>query len=83
MSIRLLLADDQELVRAGLRLILETQDDLEVVGEAADGEEAIRRARDLRPDVIVMDVRMPKVDGVEATARIVESGSNRRRESWC
>jgi DNA-binding NarL/FixJ family response regulator len=69
-SIRLLIVDDQELVRTGLRLFLETQDDLEVVGEAGDGAEAIERARELRPDVVLMDIRMPRVDGVEATARL-------------
>src|SRR5918994_1524055 len=69
MSIRLLIVDDQELVRTGFRLFLETQDDLEVVGEACDGAEAIERARKLRPDVVLMDIRMPRMDGVEATAR--------------
>jgi DNA-binding NarL/FixJ family response regulator len=74
MSIRLLIVDDQELVRTGLRLFLETQDDLEVVGEAADGAEAIERARELRPDVVLMDIRMPRTDGVEATARLAAAG---------
>jgi DNA-binding NarL/FixJ family response regulator len=69
-SVRLLIVDDQELVRTGFRLFLETQDDLEVVGEAGDGEEAIELARELRPDVILMDIRMPRMDGVEATARL-------------
>jgi DNA-binding NarL/FixJ family response regulator len=69
-SIRLLIVDDQELIRTGLRLFLETQDELEVIGEAGDGAEAIERARELRPDVILMDIRMPNVDGVEATARL-------------
>ena len=73
MSIRLLIVDDQELVRTGFRLFLETQNDLEVVGEAGDGEEAIELARDLRPDVILMDIRMPRMDGVEATVRLTTS----------
>jgi DNA-binding NarL/FixJ family response regulator len=70
MSIRLLLVDDQELVRTGFRLFLETQDDLEVVGEAGDGREALDRARELRPDVVLMDIRMPEMDGIETTARL-------------
>jgi DNA-binding NarL/FixJ family response regulator len=70
MSIRLLIVDDQELVRTGFRLFLETQDDFEVVGEAGDGEEAIRLVGRLRPDVVLMDIRMPRMDGVEATARL-------------
>jgi DNA-binding NarL/FixJ family response regulator len=73
-SIRLLIVDDQELVRTGFRLFLETQDDLEVVGEAGDGREAVERARELRPDVVLMDIRMPHMDGVEATARVIDAG---------
>jgi DNA-binding NarL/FixJ family response regulator len=72
-SIRLLIVDDQELVRTGFRLFLETQEDLEVVGEAADGAEAIQRARQLRPDVVLMDIRMPRMDGVEATAHLARA----------
>jgi len=76
--IRVLLADDQALVRSGFRMILEARDDLEVAGEAEDGAAAVALARSLRPDVILMDVRMPKLDGVEATRRIVASGSPAR-----
>jgi DNA-binding NarL/FixJ family response regulator len=70
--IRLLLADDEAMVRRGLRLVLESEDDLQVVGEAADGLEAIEETRRLKPDVILMDVRMPRLDGVEACRRLVE-----------
>jgi DNA-binding NarL/FixJ family response regulator len=68
--ISVVLADDQALVRAGFRALLEAQNDMEVVGEAADGEEAVRLAGDLAPDVILMDIRMPGVDGLSATRRI-------------
>jgi DNA-binding NarL/FixJ family response regulator len=71
-AIRLLLVDDEAMVRAGLRLILESESDLRVVGEASDGLDAISAAKDLRPDVILMDVRMPRMDGVEACRRLVE-----------
>jgi DNA-binding NarL/FixJ family response regulator len=66
-SLGVLIADDQALVRAGFRMILEAENDMEVVGEAADGREAVAEARRLRPDVVLMDVRMPDVDGIEAT----------------
>jgi DNA-binding NarL/FixJ family response regulator len=71
MTISVLVADDQELVRTGLRTILAAQPDVDVIGEAADGEEAIEAARRLSPDVVVMDVRTPTMDGLEATRRIV------------
>jgi DNA-binding NarL/FixJ family response regulator len=71
-TIGVLLADDDELTRTGLRLIIESDRDLTVLGEAGDGQEAVHLARALRPDVVVMDIRMPAVDGLEATRRIVE-----------
>ncbi|MEU5895142.1 MULTISPECIES: response regulator [Streptomyces] len=68
--IRVLLADDQSLVRAGFKALLDAQDDIGVVGEAADGDEAVRKVRELRPDVVLMDIRMPVLDGLAATRAI-------------
>lgn len=70
--IRVLLADDQSLVRAGFRALLDAQADIEVAGEAADGEEALRKVRELCPDVVLMDIRMPVLDGLAATRRITD-----------
>jgi DNA-binding NarL/FixJ family response regulator len=75
MSVRVLVADDQELIRTGLRMILDAQPDIEVVGEAADGREAVALARELRPDVCLFDVRMPELDGIEATRLLAGPGS--------
>jgi DNA-binding NarL/FixJ family response regulator len=72
MTVRVLLVDDQALLRSGFRMVLEEQDDIEVVGEAADGDEAVAQAAALSPDVVLMDVRMPGSDGIDATRRIVE-----------
>jgi DNA-binding NarL/FixJ family response regulator len=69
--IRVLIADDQALLRGGFRMILESQKDIEVVGEAADGREALEQARALEPDVVLMDIRMPELDGLEATRQLV------------
>ena len=77
--IRVLLADDQRLVRSGFRMILRDDPGLEVVGEAGDGEEAVTLTRELAPDVVLMDVRMPKLDGIEATRRILAGPEPRPR----
>ncbi|MDF2575145.1 MAG: LuxR family transcriptional regulator [Agromyces sp.] len=74
MTVRVLIADDQELVRTGLRMILDAQPGIEVVGEAADGAEAVALARSLRPDVCLFDIRMPVVDGLEATRELAGPG---------
>jgi DNA-binding NarL/FixJ family response regulator len=76
--IRVLIADDQNLVRAGFRLILGEEEDLDVIGEASDGVEAVRLARKWQPDVVLMDIRMPGLDGIEATRRIVVGESSPR-----
>jgi DNA-binding NarL/FixJ family response regulator len=77
--IRVLIVDDQALVRAGFRMILDSQPDIEVAGEAADGAQALRMAGQLRPDVILMDIRMPGLDGIAATRRLAEAGDSRAK----
>jgi DNA-binding NarL/FixJ family response regulator len=74
-STRVLVVDDQQIVRAGLRTMLDSEADITVVDEAADGEEAVAKAAQLRPDVVLMDVRMPRLNGVEATRRILAAGT--------
>jgi DNA-binding NarL/FixJ family response regulator len=76
--IHVLIADDQALVREGLRLMLDAEADIEVVGEAENGKQALDQTRVLDPDVVLMDVRMPELDGLEATARLAESGARAR-----
>jgi DNA-binding NarL/FixJ family response regulator len=79
MSIRVVVVDDQEIVRAGFAALLETQADFAVVGTAADGEEGVRVCRDAQPDVVLMDVRMPTLDGIEATRQLAEDGARKPR----
>ena len=76
--IRVLLVDDQALVRDGFRMILDSQEDIEVVGEADDGGLGLRLAREVNPDVVLMDIRMPGVDGIEATRRLLAAGGEAR-----
>ncbi|HKC29791.1 MAG TPA: response regulator transcription factor, partial [Jatrophihabitans sp.] len=73
--IGVLLADDQDLVREGLRMLLDAEADINVLGEARTGAEVLARTRELRPDLVLMDIRMPELDGIEATARLAASGS--------
>ncbi|OXM74634.1 MULTISPECIES: response regulator [Amycolatopsis] len=75
--IRVVVVDDQELMRVGFRMVLGAQEDIDLVGEAGNGSDAVSLAGSLRPDVVLMDVRMPVMDGVEATKRIVEAGTSR------
>ena len=77
MNVRILIADDQALVRAGFKMILDAEDDLDVVGEASDGGEAVALAERLEPQVVLMDIRMPEVDGIEATRRIITAAGER------
>jgi DNA-binding NarL/FixJ family response regulator len=74
MSVRVLIADDQELVRTGFRMILDAEPDIEVVGEATNGREAVTIARELAPDIVLMDIRMPELDGIEATRQVTAHG---------
>ena len=77
MSIRILIADDQALVRAGFKMILDAEGDLDVVGEASDGAQAIAMASELAPDLVLMDIRMPEVDGIQATRRVIAEAGER------
>jgi DNA-binding NarL/FixJ family response regulator len=74
--IRVLIADDQALVRAGFRMILDAEEDIDVIGEASDGNEAVAQSKRLDPDVVLMDIRMPELDGIEATRRVIADGGD-------
>ena len=76
MSVRIMIADDQALVRAGFKMILDAEDDIEVVGEAVDGVQAVDMAKRLKPDVVLMDIRMPELDGIEATRRVLAASDD-------
>jgi DNA-binding NarL/FixJ family response regulator len=76
-SVRVLIADDQQLVRTGFRMILDAEPDIDVVGEATDGREAVAMARELQPDVVLMDIRMPELDGIAATRQVVSQDDER------
>ena len=76
MSVRIMIADDQALVRAGFKMILDAEDDIEVIGEAVDGLQAVDMAKRLKPDVVLMDIRMPELDGIEATRRVVKAAGD-------
>ena len=80
MTIRVLIADDQELVRAGFRKLLDAEESITVVGEAADGAQAVTRATELAPDVVLMDIRLPRLDGIEATRRLITEFARRPPE---
>jgi DNA-binding NarL/FixJ family response regulator len=77
LTVRILIADDQALVRAGFRMILDAEEGLDVVGEASDGDEAVTLAGTMEPDVVLMDIRMPQVDGIEATRQIIATAGDR------
>ena len=78
MSIRVLIADDQQLVRTGFRMILDAEEDIDVVGEAENGREAVAMAHELHPDIVLMDIRMPELDGIAATRQLTASGNGTR-----